>query len=68
MGPGQQPAFPNVSNSAGGHSKGYLGMTLRDWFASQALGAVKAEGSNEAVAQAAYSIADAMIKERQDEL
>ena len=68
MGPGQQPAFPNVANSAGGHSKAYTGMTLRDWFASQALGTLKAEGGNEAVAKAAYGIADAMLKERQIEL
>ena len=55
-------AFPSVE---------YLGMTLRDWFAGQALTSKLLEYYNgnlgndsEAIARRAYKIADAMLAER----
>jgi hypothetical protein len=48
------------------HGSGYAGMTLRDWFAGQALSNMythEAEDST-AVARWAYQIADAMLAER----
>ena len=47
----------------------YPGMTLRDWFAGQALSFCLAEFGGNAddqrqYAEAAYQIADAMLKER----
>lgn len=38
-------------------------MTLRDWFAGQALAGLSSKGTYQ-IAQRAYEIADAMIKER----
>lgn len=53
------------------------GMTLRDWFAGQALGIMNTaldqgywspgENPNKEIAEAAYQIADAMIAEREKE-
>jgi hypothetical protein len=42
------------------------GMTLRDYFAAQAMQAflINASGSDEVVAKAAYETADAMMKAR----
>lgn len=70
------PAFPVVSDVIG-H---YEGMTLRDWFAGQALGAIITATSNgqyhparegqsliEGMAQDAYELADAMLAERAKE-
>jgi hypothetical protein len=43
-------------------------MTLRDWFAGQALPAVAAKGSSTAkISEDAYKIADAMLAERSKE-
>lgn len=46
-----------------------MGMTLRDWFAGQALGALASDIWNEEDAKklptAAYLIADAMLKARE---
>jgi hypothetical protein len=43
-------------------------MTLRDWFAGQALPAVAAKGSSTAkITEDAYKIADAMLAERSKE-
>ena len=47
-----------------------FGMTLRDWFAGQALAGVMTvqtdlTGWQDMVAQAAYSLADAMIEARE---
>ena len=57
------PAFPNYHDSTG--------MTLRDWFAGQALAdlaAVDTAGDGKvdagAVAQLCYQLADAMIAQR----
>lgn len=63
----QEPAFPSTNN-------GDLGMSLRDWFAGQALIAVSSrwkgnisdidQSGQELSARYAYQIADAMMKER----
>jgi uncharacterized protein YodC (DUF2158 family) len=47
-----------------------LGMTLRDWFAGQALIGILADGvvgdvTDEDVANASYAMADAMLKARE---
>jgi hypothetical protein len=61
------PAFP--SKDEGGY---YDGMTLRDWFAGQALAGRLANGSDrlstgsqrQSVAEEAYAYADFMLKAR----
>ena len=58
--PENQSAFP---------SRYWSGMTLRDYFAGQALAGMwalsdMATVKDEVVAKAAYSLADAMLKER----
>lgn len=52
------PAFP---------IQGYSGMSLRDWFAGQALAAVQSpdlRGEASFTAEAVYAIADAMLAAR----
>lgn len=62
------PAFPN--DSVTGTLKTADGMSLRDWFAGQALagemdvGRVKEGGDIAAAAELAYMLADAMIAAR----
>lgn len=57
------PAFPNDPRIQLGDD--YQGMTLRDWFAGQALSAVRnSKCSEEQCAAWAYRQADAMIEER----
>lgn len=66
------PAFP-ASNQA--FLNGTMGMTLRDWFAGQAMAGVIAPCANDArkpgetieemFSRKAYAIADAMIAERE---
>ena len=61
------PAFPAPYD---GHGGGPEGMTLRDWFAGQALAGMNAadrrwENGNLDMAVAAYSQADAMLAERE---
>ncbi|MFA6241960.1 MAG: hypothetical protein WC655_13580 [Candidatus Hydrogenedentales bacterium] len=67
------PAFPRPASHSeeGGVHYGYVGMTLRDWFAGQALAGVLASYSNEqwvndaeTSAKEAYRRADAMLAER----
>lgn len=67
------PAFPLVhehSAGAGGGTFIYHGMTLRDWFAGQALAGLIASNDAgagdriEEIPSYAYSIADAMLKAR----
>lgn len=56
------PAFPTQNTS-----EGYRGMSLRDWFAGQALaGCVAADDESPVgrIAADAYAFADAMIAER----
>ncbi len=70
-------AFPGPSFTQGGHPNGHsMGMTLRDWFAGQALAGFYANPDPHMpaeldgkpgvirVAQAAYQIADAMLEAR----
>lgn len=58
----EEAAFPCHSNA-----KYHYGMTLRDWFAGQALAVnyINAPSSREMRAAWAYELADAMIKERE---
>ncbi len=70
------PAFPQAV--ADGHNEGVTfscdmedggGMSLRDWFAGQALAGLASKGVEEGavaseIAQASYRIADAMIAAR----
>ena len=68
------PAFPRPStvwNLPDGRQTGtedQTGMSLRDWFAGQALAGMLADPEVDArtglIAIAAYQIADAMLKER----
>lgn len=61
------PAFPRLSDTRSGE---FPGMTLRDWFAGQALVGMMAYRSAGGPviaalhASAAYEIADAMLAER----
>lgn len=60
-------AFPySEKNDDGSHLCTYGGMSIRDWFAGQALaGAAVAEGwSAGTAATRAYAMADAMLAER----
>ena len=61
------PAFPIAVSMFTERTN--TGLTLRDWFAGQALANLNlqshvAKPASEALAQSAYNIADAMIKER----
>ena len=57
-----------------GQGGGLLGMTLRDWFAGQALSLFywarpepkTGESGQDAIARMAYSVADAMLKAREE--
>jgi len=62
--PDNPPAFPHADY----HDVGvYHGMTLRDYFAGQALLACNRGSSSVEFARMAYSIADAMLAERAEE-
>lgn len=63
------PAFPRQPNE---YISGHEGMTLRDWFAGQALSGLLTQSVDAAepefpliFASAAYEVADAMIKTRE---
>lgn len=59
-----EPAFP-VPNSAS--TNGQEGMTLRDYFAGQALAGIMQSSSifpADSAASRAYTVADSMLKER----
>jgi len=63
------PAFPpSVAISAGGEVVTKYGMTLRDWFAGQALANPSTFpqdwSATSDIAEWAYGLADAMIAER----
>ena len=63
------PAFPNKGdNTQGPHSHNYDGMTLRQWYAGQALASVTSEDLNRwpsaaHIAEWCRSVADALIAE-----
>ena len=64
------PAFPVTPDTQAGHAAAFRGMSLRDWFAGQALMGIFASSSetapsDEATARFAYSVADAMLAERE---
>lgn len=64
------PAFPQTRISPGAHSVAYTdGMSLRDWFAGQALAGITADVDTnrsipDVLAKWVYEIADAMVAER----
>jgi hypothetical protein len=63
------PAFPHsvaVAPSGDVYGSDYFGgcMSLRDWFAGQALAGLLANASNQVDARVAYAIADAMLVAR----
>ena len=64
------PAFPCTINEDGGwFNADANGMTLRDWFAGQALmGLSQQDISPRATASIAYTIADAMLAARKEGL
>lgn len=61
------PAFPVIIPGRGGN--GWQGMTLRDWFAGQALagmlGDPERRGSAKDFSHYAYEMADAMLAKRE---
>ncbi|MDQ0996916.1 hypothetical protein QFZ34_002098 [Phyllobacterium ifriqiyense] len=64
------PAFPLINRDYQEAYGGHPGMTLRDWFAGQALSGLLAtyptdEVAWERVAFRSYGLADAMIAERE---
>lgn len=67
------PAFPSSNDVHCGDSRttGHSGMTLRDWFAGQALSSIgayfKADNVSaipNSLAEGCYKIADAMLSQR----
>ena len=65
---GSEPAFPGVTYVSQDGKKNPEGMTLRDYFAAAALqgNLIEPTASNEDVAKYAYSLADAMLKAREE--
>ena len=63
-----RPAFPiNERDSLGDHYQTHLGITTRDYFAAKAMQYFLAEEhmcDQQDIAKAAYSMADAMLQER----
>lgn len=65
------PAFPLVKQKIGYHAdvvKDSEGLSIRDYFAGQALAGLmtlRSSSSPEGYAQSAYMAADAMLKERE---
>lgn len=60
------PAFPNVPSDPG-YSQWDRGMSLRDWFAGQALAGLAAAGRQatpKSWGENCYALADAMISAR----
>ena len=58
------PAFPMSCTRDGYMPNVPEGMSLRDWFAGQALAGLLANVSNQVDARVAYAIADAMLAAR----
>jgi hypothetical protein len=65
----ENPAFPRSEPQSDGSVKHYFGMSLRDWFAGQAMLGIERYGAWPAShwAQRSYEIADAMLIERAKE-
>lgn len=72
------PAFPVFPETGSGHASAFQGMTLRDYFAAQALTGAQiwdailngkntqlAQSGAEALSEIAYAVADAMMKARE---
>jgi hypothetical protein len=64
------PAYPHDEYQPSGHCRQYFGMSLRDYFAGQALIALPHRGcgadlDHHDTAIAAYQMADAMLKARE---
>jgi hypothetical protein len=63
--PSNPPAFPNhPSIQIDGGPNVWIGMTLRDWFAGQAL-AMSTPDSPKSLAVWVYAVADAVLAERE---
>ena len=63
------PAFPSSNEVKVGNciSSGHMGMTLRDYFAGQAMQAlIDKEAFFDDVAESAYKVADHMLRVRQE--
>jgi len=72
-----EPAFPVFPETSGGHAAAFQGMTLRDYFAAKAMQTYLADKDlidmfvymnadvRDQVALAAYQMADAMLKARE---
>ena len=60
------PRTPVLESTAtvGVWEHGQEGMTLRDWFAGQALGSLSMASDLKTVAEIAYQVADAMLEQR----
>lgn len=66
------PAFPRTGEGFGDPNYDAPGMSLRDWFAGQALAGILATGAGDddsqalrqIIAEDAYGYADAMLRER----
>lgn len=63
------PAFPVVEVHPVHGSRIDMGMSLRDWFAGQALAGLIAQCNmpNEVYSRMAYTLADTMLQQRQGE-
>lgn len=67
-----QPAFPCVGYGLSGDSYLQEGMTLRDWFAGQALAGIAARGmpaghaNGKDTATVCFALADAMLAARKE--
>jgi hypothetical protein len=61
------PAFPHEYKYGDGTAQRFYGMSLRDYFAAKAMQGLISNGgsSHKEVAQAAYIVAGAMLKERE---
>ena len=62
--PSGEKYYDNAGNLRGKNSL-HEGMTLRDYFAAKAIPALISEIPMESVAEFAYKVADAMLKERE---
>ena len=60
------PAFPIFPETGAGHAAAHQGLTIRDYFAAQALSNQYTHNSSNAavIAQWAYVVADAMLEAR----